>query len=139
MSLLRPSPLGDFHLHFLAFGIQEDEFVLIDRHFDGIAHNQPFAGISRAAPQALAACGIDDVLDLDREDRPSVCCPTVKPFVVGDADKLTRLEFVFRSARDTGNRYQRQNQPKLGQEALSCLLNAFHHTSANHFQLKGHG
>jgi hypothetical protein len=42
---------------------------------------------------------------------------------------------MFRGARDTGAQYQRHNQPELGQESLSSLLNAFHHNS----QPKGNG
>ena len=129
MTLLRPHPLGDFHLHLPAIGIEEDEFVLVDRHFHRIAHNQTFAGISRAAPHALAARGVDDAFHLYSEDRPSEARATVEPLVIRDVDEFAGFEFMFRSARDTGAQYQHHNQPKLGQESLSSLLSAFNHTA----------
>ena len=53
MNLLRPSPLGDLHLHFLAIGIEKDELILVDSNLDRIANDQSFAGVSGAAPHAI--------------------------------------------------------------------------------------
>jgi hypothetical protein len=131
MTLLRPRPLGDLHLHFLAIGIEKDEIILVDRHFDRIAHDQSFAGISGASPHALAARSVDDVIDLDRENRPAEARATVEPLIIGNIEELASLELMFSGARDTGAQYQRQNQPKLWQEALSSLLNAFNHSSGH--------
>jgi pimeloyl-ACP methyl ester carboxylesterase len=91
MTLLRPRPLGDLHLHFLAIGIEKDEIILVDRHFDRIAHDQSFAGISGASPHALAARSVDDVIDLDRENRPAEARTTVEPLIIGNIEELASL------------------------------------------------
>jgi hypothetical protein len=85
-TILRPRSLGDLHLHFLAIGIEQYQLVLVDRHFDRIAHNQTFAGISGTAPHALAARGVDDVIDLPGENSPSDARSLVEPRVIGDID-----------------------------------------------------
>jgi len=128
MTLLRPSPLGDLHLHFLAVGIKEDELVLIDRDFHGIANNQSLAGITCAAPHTLPARGVDDALHLDSEDRPSEARAIMEPLVIGDIDELTRLEFMIRGAERSRKRQSNRDDQQHFSQAMPSRLNAFHNT-----------